>query len=262
MRFTHKQAAALDRAISPDRLATFMRAADNRPTIARKLYLWDRDLSAAIFADIAVVEVSLRNAIDQALAVKYGTRWWEPDGLPLDGRSEGVLGKAWADLPGALRSNPQNHAVPGKLVARLMFGFWRDLLDAGGHRGKDPRRVKVDYDQNWRDAIHRAFPGGRVVARECNVSFTRGWVLEQVSLVHALRNRVAHHEPLVRGFPLPGQASSRRTAEQGYKAYVRVARMVDFHLADWISENSEVPRLLRARPATDRPNLRRARRSL
>lgn len=226
------------------------------PARPRTVYLWDRDLAAAIFADIAIVEVALRNSVHRAISTRYGDRWWAVGGIPLDGRSEGDVNKAWRALPSHVRSRPNDSAVPGRLVARLMFGFWRDLLDSGGYRGAEPRRSSIDYEQNWRDVVRLAFPGGRVVARLDGVSFTRAWALEQVSIVHALRNRVAHHEPLVRGFPLPGQSSVRVSAQEGFAAYLKVARMIDFELASWLESNSEVPRILRSRPSAERRKLR------
>jgi len=139
--------------------------------------------------------------------------------------------------------------VPGKLVARLMLGFWRDLFDSGGYVGKEPRRVKIDYEQNWRTVLHRAFPGGRFVAQGMGETYSRDWVLRQIDIVHAARNRVAHHEPLLRGFPLPGQGAERLTVEDGHLACVRLANMIDFNLADWLRENSKVPSLLANKPS-------------
>lgn len=92
-----------------------------------------------------------------------------------------------------------------------------------------------------------------VEARKSNGTASREWVHARVKEVHALRNRISHHEPLVNGFPLPGQMDEnqtplRLTAEQGHEACMRLARMLDIHLADWLATNSRVPALLRIRP--------------
>lgn len=242
------QFEALEVAISADRMGTYLREAGGDRLAARKLYVWDRDVAAAAFADIAIIEVALRNAIHEVLTARLGERWYEVGGLPLDSRATTNLQKAWERLPSQDRANPAQSQVPGKLVARLMLGFWRDLFDAGGYVGKEPRRVRVDYEQNWRTVLHRAFPGGRHTALKMGESFSRDWTLRQIDAVHALRNRVAHHEPLLRGFPLPGQGPQRLTVEDGYLAYIRLANMIDFNLAGWLRSNSRVPSLLARRP--------------
>ncbi|GAA2844070.1 hypothetical protein FB468_3241 [Leucobacter komagatae] len=242
------QLEALEAAISPDRLGTYLSEADGDRSLAREFYVWDRDVASAMFADIAIIEVALRNAIHGVLTAHLGERWYELGGIPLDWRATTNLQKAWERLPAQDRANPDLPHVPGKLVARLMFGFWRDLFDSGGYVGKEPRRVKVDYEQNWRAVLHRAFPGGRRTAQSAGEAYSRDWVLRQIDIVHAARNRVAHHEPLLRGFPLPGQGAARLTVEDGYLACVRLANMIDFNLADWLRNNSNVPNLLAKRP--------------
>ncbi len=242
------QLEALESAISVDRLGTYLGEAGGDRMRAQELYVWDRDVAAAMFADIAIVEVALRNAIHGALAAHFGERWYELGGIPLDWRATTNPQKAWERLPAQDRANPEQPRVPGKLVARLMLGFWRDLFDSGGYVGKEPRRVKIDYEQNWRTVLHRAFPGGRVTAQHMGETYSRDWVLRQIDIVHAARNRVAHHEPLLRGFPLPGQGAERLTVEEGHLACIRLANMIDFNLADWLRNSSKVPTILANRP--------------
>lgn len=249
---SHKEARSIDRAISPDRMGTYLSEAGSNARLARELYMWDRELAAAMFSDIAILEVALRNAVDREATAAYGSRWWEDGGLPLDGRSLNALNSGFEALPQHVRNSPQVPAFHGKLIARLMFGFWRDLFDAGGYVGKYPRRSNVDYEDNWRKTLHRVFPGGKAVAREAGASYSRSWALRQVTEVHALRNRIGHHEPLVRGFPIPGQQAQRLTARQGHEACMRLARMLDRDLGEWIRRSSSVPSLLDSRPTRER----------
>ena len=138
---------------------------------------------------------------------------------------------------------------PGRLVAQCMFGFWVNLLDEGGYVGSGPSRRRVRYEPYWRQALSRAFPGGRSEARSlAGASFTRAWTHSVAKNVNILRNRVAHHEPLLNGFPLPGQ-SARMSAREGFEEYLRLTRMIDRDLADWITHNTRVPTLLSNRPS-------------
>lgn len=117
------QFEALEAAISVDRLGTYLSETGGDRTLARELYVWDRDVAAAMFADIAIIEVALRNSIHHVLAAHFGERWYELGGMPLDWRATTNLQKAWERLPAHDRANPERPRVSGKLVARLMLGF-------------------------------------------------------------------------------------------------------------------------------------------
>lgn len=244
---TPAQEAALDLAISADRMGTYLAAANGDPARARRLYVWDRDLSSALLADIAIVEVALRNAMHKALAATWGSRWYEDISLRLDDRSLNQLRSAWNELPPGAKAARADQAVPGQLVAHCMLGFWVNLLDAGDYVGSEPRRTKVDYENLWRRSLNRAFPGGRAVAAATNERFTRRWTHGVAKTVNTLRNRAAHHEPLINGFPMPGQ-QRRLSPLEGHEAYLRLTGMIDRDLEGWVKTNTRVPSILAARP--------------
>lgn len=241
----------LDAYISVPRMKTYLAETFEDLGLARDLYLWNRDLSAAFLADIAILEVSMRNAMHTALVNEWGAQWYQ-DGPALDQRSSDQLSKAWDRIPRTQRENlTTNRAVAGRLVANCMFGFWTNLLDQGGPTGLKPPRDEANYEQTWQRALRKAFKGARSEAKAApGGKFDRQWVHAQVKEVNDLRNRVAHHESLVKGFPLIGQ-SERRTAAEGHEACLRVARMLDRNLAAWLANNSQVPRLLSARPSVE-----------
>jgi hypothetical protein len=66
-------------------------------------------------------------------------------------------------------------AAPGKVIAELNFGFWRYLSTAAHH-----------YPL-WIPYLYNAFKPGTV----------RQAVDKPVGRLHRLRNRIAHHEPLL-----------------------------------------------------------------
>jgi hypothetical protein len=254
-----RRAAALDRAISTPRYASYLNAAGQDKDLARRLYIWDRDLSTAILADLAIVEVALRNAMHTVLTTAYGPQWYQS--IDLDDRSQKQVTQAWGYLrnPAPVQGDP---ATSGRLAAQCTFGMWVNLLDVGGYAGREPRRIHADYEQLWRSTLRSAFPGARYEAHHDpspRASFTRTWVHSVAKTVNVLRNRVAHHEPLHNGFPLPGQRSgqqqgsgqqqvSRLTAAEGVEAYMKLTRMIDRNLAEWISTDTKVTALLAAHP--------------
>ncbi|MFD5932485.1 hypothetical protein [Streptomyces sp. NPDC060333] len=73
------------------------------------------------------------------------------------------------------------------------------------------------------------------------------------SHVRSLRNRAAHHEPLIDGVPLPGQTdrrgrTRRLTLTDAHADVLRLVEYIDKHVATWLGQTSRVPELLRTRP--------------
>lgn len=232
-------AAALNKAITPTRMATYMTCANNDAALAQALYVWDRDVSMSLLADVALVEVALRNALNRQLVNAFGPNWYRQD-IGLDDRTRNALAHAWKKLP-------LEKKTLDNLVSRLMFGFWRDLLSAGGYIGREPQRFQADYEKLWRTALHHAFPGGKALATAECTHFTRTWTLETVTIVHAARNRAAHHEPFITGFPLPGQ-HSRVSVEQAHAASLKLAGLLDRNFATTLAALSSIHTVLSARP--------------
>lgn len=231
--------AALDRSITPTRMTTYVNAAAGDSARARDLYLWDRELAVGFLRDLAFLEVALRNAMSAQLEAKWGRSWYENNNMPLDDRSMSTLNQARSRITGTKTS--------GKLVAQCMFGFWRGLLDKGDHAGRAPRRVRCDYEVLWRGVLDKAFPGGRAQAKNDGQRWNREYALAAVTRVNELRNRVAHHEPLVNGMPLPGQRT-RLTAQEAHDDTMRLAAMLDRDLHAFLSAQSTVAALLAGRP--------------
>lgn len=230
---------ALASSISVERMGTYQAVSGNDSDFAMRLYLWDRDISTAFLRDLAILEVALRNAMSSQLARKWGDEWFSNQEMPLDDRSLNALSRAWREINGP--------KTAGKLVAQCMFGFWRDLLDKGDHAGKDPRRTRCDYEVLWRGVLDKAFPGGRAQAQQDSRRWNREYALSVVSRVRALRNRVAHHEPLVNGFPFPGQAT-RISIEEAHHDLLKLAAMLDRDLYAFLVGWSRVPELISQRP--------------
>ena len=231
--------AALDNAIPPIRLSAFMSPAHGDVNQARQLYVWDRDVAMSLLADIAIIEVAFRNALNRQLVEHFGVDWPCRE-IGLDDRSKSALSRAWKYLP------PQQRDLD-HLIPLLTFGFWRNLLESGGFVGRAPQRFAVSYELLWRASLHRAFPGGKQLARLESAQYTRTWVLQTVSIVHAARNRAAHHEPFIAGFPLPGQ-KTRANSLQAYEQCLKLARLIDRNLGNALAATSKFPEILMAQP--------------
>ncbi|MEW2070980.1 Abi family protein [Streptomyces sp. NPDC007346] len=216
-----------------------------------ELYLWNVRLSAAFGEVIALAEVILRNAIAEQLATAYGATWYARTEL-FDDRTINGFKTTWrnismpTDRTTGKPAQKTLQAVPaGKIVAESTFGCWVNMLDKGGTRGDGPYRKNVDYDSTlWRKALHKAFPhsGGK-----------RATVFTTASHVRSLRNRAAHHEPLIQGVPLRGQNDGGRRARRlplpdAHAEVLRLVEYIDKDVATWLGQTSRVPELIRVRP--------------
>lgn len=229
------------------------------------LYLWNLRLTGGVFEMIGIVEIALRNAIDEQLRIWnvlqpprqgqiYDDKWLKSPARPLwailNTHTQNGVKSTYNDAkyravqdsnlrhPGHPRHNhPVTH---DDALAHVTFGLWpRFFPDARlenvdlSSLTADARRKESAKRVIWDQALCHAFPGqGR--------SYT---IAHWVERIHALRNRVAHHEPLI----LADIASYHRTA-------ARLLRAVDPAIGSWYAGTSRVPRILRSCPVELAPH--------
>lgn len=214
----------VSRWLSPPRHAVYLAAADGDEVGALALYEWNAQVSAALLRDLAHVEVALRNAYDRELARLWpGPPHWtaapELVFAPLyrtrgDRRVDVNLRQREA-LQRALAGAGRHHAVPGKVVAELMFGFWRYLSSAAHEKSL------------WVPGLYRAFAPGT----------DRKLLDGAVGRLHDLRNRVAHHEPIL------GADIATRLADA-----IGVVTLIDPLIGQHVAATTQLPALLTRRP--------------
>ena len=201
--------------ITDVRFAPYLAEARDDYDDALSLYVWNARVSAAAFETLHHVEVLLRNSID----VQFGPV--DPSARPED---------TWLDDPSVLIGPARDRVratidrvirdgkrpTRGRVVAGLSFGFWRALFDK-------------KYQQLWNTHLHRAFPAG---------SGDRSEVAALMSKLVPFRNRLAHHETIV-----------RRPIAEHYAEMLALAGLVDVDARGWINAVSRVERVLAERPA-------------
>ncbi|KTR04563.1 hypothetical protein NS184_11745 [Curtobacterium luteum] len=166
----------MERLITADRFRSYHLATRTRAG-ALSLYEWNMRASASVMELTGVVEVFVRNALDTELHQLARRRQWSSwlDGLPLDGRGRADLAKARVRAS----RNGRRPEVHGRVVAELLFGFWRYLVES---------RYLTTL---WTPALHRAFPLG-----DEDLLTRQRRVRERLQQLHFVRNRAAHHEPI------------------------------------------------------------------
>lgn len=247
---TPSEATALQRVISSERFKGFEDEATSVSCDPLDLYLWDRDLAAAALGDIAILEVALRNAMDRQLQRIAGQRKWYEASIEFDDRSLKKIRIAKSD---ARRSGA---FLPARVIAQLMFGFWPELLEAGGViDARTPNQRMANYEDDlWRAGLNKAFPGGRPMASSLGQRFDSPWMHAVIKQVHALRNRAGHHESLYKGITMHGQQGLRITVEESQNACLLLAKCLDRDLGTWFEKNSQMSKVIPFRPPQECPD--------
>lgn len=214
----------VERWLSRPRLAAYLSAAGGDSQLALDLYEWNTQVSTALLHDLAHLEVGLRNAYDWALSTRWpGPPHWTTANLPAfaplfrtrRGRRTDINAKTRQSLNAALRAAGGPAAGPGKVIAELPFGFWRFLSSAANEKTL------------WVPALYRAFAAGT----------DRRDVDRRIGRLHGLRNRAAHHEPLL-----------RHDLTSAVRDAIRVADLLDPHLGRYLTTTSRIENLLAQRP--------------
>ncbi len=188
----------LERAISAPRMSTYRKVASNDDH-AWALYRWNVELSAAVAPLAADLEVALRNAIHERLCVRFGREdWWASRDLLLDDITAKMLAKV---VQKHHKDIVADKVGPGKVVADATLGVWVNLLGRGGHSALGRT---VDYETRlWRPALRFAFSIGTFTKSGRERRPARAQVHSRAVLFQRLRNRIAHHEPILNGIRHP-----------------------------------------------------------
>ncbi|WP_419908119.1 hypothetical protein [Candidatus Poriferisodalis sp.] len=190
--------------ISADRIRTYLALANGSELRALRLYVRNAALASAFLGPLQALEVTLRNTMHRLLSDQYGEDWYEKIGL---GNSQQ---KAIESAKQALRREGKTE-TPARIVAASTFGLWVGLLAKGNDR------------LLWRPLLHQAF----------NPTPARKDVYDQLDRLRTLRNRIAHHEPII-----------RRRLRDDYARILRLLQMLSPEVADWVRHHSRVPEVM------------------
>ncbi len=209
------EAAAIATALSPERLAPYLRATGGDLAGAVRLYEWNLAVSGALYEALGILEVVLRNALSTQLTVHHGTlagHWYDD---PL-----GVFSDlAHEDIAAARRRvrKLRRPETPGRVVAELSFGFWKFLL---------AKRYEATL---WTGYLRHAFPNLQPQSRAT--------VYRAMDELHTVRNRIAHHEPI----------HSRDLTADTLTIY-RLLDWIDHDVREWAVTLSRLQPIIASRP--------------
>ena len=170
-----------------ERMYRYLNTAKNDKRVAMSLYMYNAKISAAMLSDIHFLEVALRNKFSAVLSAHFvnnGLPWYDDPAFqaivsqPKNGRPNTRTIKAITGAQKSILKNlPINATItPGKLVAELTFGFWHTLANP-------------DLEHTlWVPVLSKCF-GTKAPQR---ATFNA-----QLETIRQIRNRVAHHEPII-----------------------------------------------------------------
>jgi len=207
--------AAVEAALSTDRLSVYGTAAGGDLGSAIDLYCWNTAVGSAFFGPIGVLEVVLRNALDRQLSRAFTAPWYDdPAFLAIDPKIEKRVQSAKDEI--AKRRKTVTHP---RMVAELSFGYWVHLLRPGPNGAYVPTL--------WGPALSRAFPAGT----------RRSRLVADLDPLLKFRNRIAHHEPVFRS-----------DLTEQYTRVLRIIALVAPNLVRWVEHHSRVPNLITRGP--------------
>jgi len=167
------EAEHLEVALSLERFGRYLAWAGGDRAQALDLYALNIRLSEALYTPLQMLEVALRNRIHAVLSASVQPRWFEQSGLLAVSHQNEQVAEALADL-----TRERKDPTPGRVVAALTFSFWTTMLGA-------------PYENLWQTDLHRI---GR---RHDGKGLRRKDLSSPLTPIRLLRNRIAHHEPIL-----------------------------------------------------------------
>lgn len=199
------------RLMSAPRLQTYKIAGGGDMRTALALYQWNLQLAASLFTSIHFFELALRNTVDVKLQADLGTAdapWFDARSDLLTPGTQGKIRQAKGRIHEA--GKPETR---GRVLAELEFGFWWALFSDQYNRSLWPL-LRTRFQPARRERLHA-----------------------EIDNIRRLRNRIAHHEPLI-----------HRNIEEDYSRLLSTAEYIHPHLAWWIDVTSTVSAVLDCRP--------------
>ncbi|WP_303719181.1 hypothetical protein [Brevundimonas naejangsanensis] len=212
---------AVEAALSLERFARYVTWAEGDREHAVALYTLNTRVSEALYVPLQALEVALRNRIHTVMVQTRGPGWFQPEAGHVTDRQAEQVRTAIAEL-----TDGGKPIEDGRVVAALTFSFWTSMFGR-------------EQDDLWKRSLHRiATRDGRFLARK---DFTT-----RLTQVRLLRNRIAHHEPILY-WNLP----------KLHRAMLEITRWLSPAMDDWRDTIDRFPdvhpseRLILPRPGKD-----------
>lgn len=169
--------------MSRERLQKYVLACNGDTRKAMTLYRLNLKASQEMFTVVSCFEVALRNAIDGILTQRLGLHW-----LRDSVQSGGIFSGNNTRLTRNIIANAYNELqkrgsyIPSKLLSSMEFGVWKYMFS--------PVQYRVTGQ-----CLLQAFPNKPRSTR--TIQYNNTYIFNELDKVNSLRNRIAHHEPII-----------------------------------------------------------------
>ena len=169
--------------VSSERMNRYLIACGGNTKKSMTLYRLNLRLSQEIFTIVSCFEIALRNAIDYKLVDRFGSDWLR-DSIQNGGifssnsvgKTKVIIDKSYNEL---IRNGCYTHS---RLLASMEFGVWKYMFS------------RVQYNATGR-CLLGIFPNKpRSTAM---IQYNHTYIFNELDKVNSIRNRIAHHEPII-----------------------------------------------------------------
>ncbi|RDL45234.1 hypothetical protein DN730_06385 [Marinomonas piezotolerans] len=205
--------------LSLHRMSTFDKAVSGSTADPLDLYNWNAQLASALIYPFHIFEVSVRNAVSDAIGSTHTTNWHKAVSFErsLKKSKHGYCPKD--DLAKVARK----HYQLSKAIPEFKFVFWEKMLTARYQK------------QIWDNHIYRVFPNHSMLG--LSKYDLREHLRKRIESVREVRNRVAHHEQILK-FDIPLLLANMEQVIQ--------LRCTD--TSNWMMANQQVLEIYRKKP--------------
>ncbi|MDC5581947.1 Abi family protein, partial [Acinetobacter baumannii] len=195
--------------LSKERFETYLERAGYKKSYAFELYLYNSRLAKSFLFPLQMLEVSVRNSINNLFIKEFGIDWVS------DVQFRKILNvHSLSSLDKAIeRSKSSNN---WDIVSNITFDFWSNLF-------------RDEYDRPlWQTRIHLLFFG----------NVTRKKIQKELEDLNILRNRIAHHEPIL-----------KLDLSKLYSRLLNVLDLISRDLKQWVQHFGTVNEIIRTKPS-------------
>lgn len=174
---------AIEHTLSTSRFSTYRKAILSNKGVncnlqALALYEWNAKLASTFLLPLHIYEVTLRNAISDAITSRYGKNWpineVFQNSLTYKNKNKNKNKKELLSVVGT------EYQGLGKVLPELKLSWWEEML------------TKRHDGRIWNKYLSAIFPN----TQNLTVKQVRSSLKGACFTIRKIRNRIAHHEPI------------------------------------------------------------------
>lgn len=161
-------------------------------------YLWSKEVAAAFFPLLQVLEITLRNAIHKEASLLLGPYWFDNvavrSTINLSINQKNAQNRAVKQHFSAIKSardsvrrdlglSSSAQILEDRIIAKVTFGFWTNLFNVAFDVNRNPLAL-------WPNLLRPVFPNAPKRARGRNT------IQGKLTDIKGFRNKAFHHEPI------------------------------------------------------------------